>query len=79
MGMMSSDTSNMSSLGGFLTPLPFDEDILRSMQSMTEPSGWQDISLPGFNWMTQFQQNLGLDLDHASMYDSNTTYLTGPK
>lgn len=32
----------------------------------------------GFDWMTQFQQNLGIDMnDPSTIYDSNMTYLTG--
>ena len=31
----------------FSPPLPFDDAIVQSMQSLTDPSGWQDISLPG--------------------------------
>ena len=31
----------------FQPPLPFDENILQSFQSLTDPSGWQDTSLPG--------------------------------
>jgi len=57
--------------------LPFDEDIVQSMQSMSDPNVWQDISLPGFDWMAQFQQNLGIDMNNPStIYDSNMTYLT---
>ncbi|KAF8807008.1 hypothetical protein BYT27DRAFT_7190720 [Phlegmacium glaucopus] len=83
MGVMLSDVSDMSPLtmGDFYPQpsLPFNEEILQSRQSMTDPSGWQDITLPGFNWMAQFQQNLGLDLNNpATIYDSNMTYLTGP-
>jgi hypothetical protein len=35
---------NMSNF--FQPPLPFDEDILQSMQSLSDPSGWQDTTLP---------------------------------
>jgi len=31
----------------FQPPLPFDDHIVQSLQSLTDPSGWQDISLPG--------------------------------
>lgn len=31
----------------FQPPLPFDENILHSFQSLTDPSGWQDTALPG--------------------------------
>jgi len=63
----------------FQPPLPFDDHILQSMQSLSDPSGWQDITLPGFNWMTQLQENLGLDLNNpALVYDQNMEYMTGP-
>ncbi|KAG7451107.1 uncharacterized protein BT62DRAFT_926762 [Guyanagaster necrorhizus] len=39
----------------FTPPLPFDNDILQSMQSLTDPSVWQDIALPGFDWMSNFR------------------------
>jgi hypothetical protein len=81
----------------FQPALPFDDAIMQSVQSLADPSGWQDISLPGmhiyifpddllpifllsgFNWMTQFQQNLGLDLrsTDATMFDNTSAYLTG--
>ena len=103
--MLTSDASNASSIMGelFQPSLPFDEDIVQSMQSMSDPNGWQDISLPGniisnfhlhtllfktgppsmmilgFDWMAQFQQNLGIDMnDPSTIYDSDMTYLTGP-
>ena len=31
----------------FQPPLPFDDHIVQSLQSLTDPSGWQDIPLPG--------------------------------
>jgi hypothetical protein len=62
----------------FQPPLPFDDHIVQSLQSLTDPSGWQDISLPGFNWMTQFQQNFDLDLNNPALYDQNMNYMTGP-
>jgi len=67
----------------FQPPLPqFDDDILQSMQSLNDPSGWQDVPVPGYNWMTQFQQfqqNIGMDLSagEASLYDANSHYMTG--
>lgn len=63
----------------FQPALPFDDAIMQSVQSLADPSGWQDISLPGFNWMTQFQQNLGLDLrsTDAAMFDHTSAYMTG--
>jgi hypothetical protein len=31
----------------FQPPLPFDENLLHSFPSLTDPSGWQDTTLPG--------------------------------
>jgi len=74
----STDASNAPLMGDMFQPsLPFDEDIVQSMQSMSDPNVWQDISLPGFDWMAQFQRNLGIDMNNPStIYDSNMTYLT---
>ena len=42
------DASNAPLMGDMYQPsLPFDEDIVQSMQSMSDPNVWQDISLPG--------------------------------
>ncbi|KAI0370391.1 hypothetical protein BV20DRAFT_1074886 [Pilatotrama ljubarskyi] len=35
-------------------PLPFDHDLLQSMQSLTDPN-WSNMVLPGFNWMDAVQ------------------------
>ena len=44
----SSDAPNATLMGEMFQPaLPFDEDIVQSMQSMSDPNVWQDISLPG--------------------------------
>lgn len=44
----STDASFAPSMGEMFQPsLPFNEDIVQSMQSMTDPNVWQDISLPG--------------------------------
>lgn len=74
----------------FKPELPFDEEIVRSFQDLTNPSEWQDISMPeGYNWMSQFQtfqQNMGLDLqaqvapsqnNQHNMYDPSLQFLTG--
>ena len=46
--LTSSDASNVTLMGElFQSSLPFDEDIVQSMQSMSDPNVWQDISLPG--------------------------------
>ncbi|KAF8920252.1 hypothetical protein CPB85DRAFT_1429060 [Mucidula mucida] len=36
----------------FRPPLPFDDDILNSMQSLADPDSW---ALPGFDWMTNYR------------------------
>lgn len=48
-GVTLSDASNVSSLmADFYQPsLPFDDDIMQSMQSMSDPNVWHDINLPG--------------------------------
>ncbi|PPR05790.1 hypothetical protein CVT24_006845 [Panaeolus cyanescens] len=71
---------DMNTSGMFYPELPFDDAIISSIQDLTNPSGWQDISLPGFNWMAQFQQNLGLDLNNPETFysDQNMPFLTGP-
>ena len=44
----STDASNAPLMGDmFQASLPFDEEIVKSMQSMTDPNIWQNISLPG--------------------------------
>ncbi|KAF9485193.1 hypothetical protein BDN70DRAFT_871586 [Pholiota conissans] len=80
----SASLDNMMSTDFFQPPLPFDDHIVQSLRSLTDPSGWQDISVPEFNWMTQFQQNMfqqnvGLDLNNSNpLFDQNMEYLTGP-
>jgi hypothetical protein len=37
-----------NSIDMFFKPeLPFDSEIVRSFQDLNDPSGWQDISMPG--------------------------------
>jgi len=44
------DTTGLSMISDFFQPpLPFDENILQSFQSLTDPSGWQDTTLPGMD------------------------------
>lgn len=41
------DTTGLNLMSEFFQPpLPFDEHILQSMQSLSDPSGWQDTTLP---------------------------------
>lgn len=67
----------------FQPPLPFDENILHSFQSLTDPSGWQDTALPvdsgWLNQFSQFQHNFDMDLSRqeSSMFADNTQFLTG--
>lgn len=61
----------------FQPALPFDQDIIRSFTDLADPSGWQDISMPaGFNFMTQFHHNLGIDLQSLSN-DMQMNYFSG--
>lgn len=59
-GVMSSDTSNVPSLTGelFQPSLPFDDDIMQSIQSMSDPNVWQDISLPGKSLRNFYQHTI---------------------
>lgn len=42
------DPAGMDMNDFFMPPLPhFDNDILQSVQSLSDPNDWQDISLPG--------------------------------
>ncbi|GBE88352.1 hypothetical protein SCP_1301670 [Sparassis crispa] len=43
--------SQMSTPEFLAPPLPFDHEMIQSMQSLTDPNIWPDIALPGFNWM----------------------------
>ncbi|KAF5375594.1 hypothetical protein D9757_008502 [Collybiopsis confluens] len=38
------------------TSIPDDE--LMRLQSMTDPSMWQDVTVPGYTWLTQFQNEV---------------------
>jgi len=37
------------------TPLPFDSELLQSMQSVQDSVWGQDLSMPGFHWMNNIQ------------------------
>ena len=41
------DSMSMDLSEYFQPTLPFDNDILQSVQSLSDPSGWQDMSMPG--------------------------------
>ncbi|KAH6907540.1 hypothetical protein BKA70DRAFT_358421 [Coprinopsis sp. MPI-PUGE-AT-0042] len=43
----------------FQPELPFDPDIIRSFNDLSDPSSWQDLSMPGFNLMTEVRSNAG--------------------
>ncbi|KAI0833291.1 hypothetical protein BC628DRAFT_1424797 [Trametes gibbosa] len=38
----------------YTPPLPFDHELLQSMQSLTDPN-WSNLVMPGFNWMDAMQ------------------------
>jgi hypothetical protein len=62
----------------FQPPLAFDSEILQSMQSLTD---WQDISLPGFNWMSQLQSPHASDSSNSIKYNETAMFgipLTSP-
>jgi hypothetical protein len=41
------DGTSLNMMSDFFQPsLPFDENILQSFQSLTDPSGWRDTTLP---------------------------------
>ncbi|KAI0787822.1 hypothetical protein C8Q74DRAFT_1315611 [Fomes fomentarius] len=40
----------------YTPPLPFDHEMLQSMQSLTDPA-WQNMVLPGFSWIDAIQQD----------------------
>jgi hypothetical protein len=45
------DGTSMNMMSDFFQPsLPFDENILQSFQSLTDPSGWRDTTLPGTDY-----------------------------
>ncbi|KAG6831799.1 hypothetical protein H0H92_007476 [Tricholoma furcatifolium] len=63
----------------FQPPLPFDDAILNSMQSLSDPNVWHDITLPSnFNWNT-FQQSLDMDyrIQDPVVYSEQQQYMTG--
>jgi len=57
----------------FPTPLPFESELLQSMQSVQESVWGQDISLPGFHWMNNMQP----DSSDVYMKSGNSMY-NGP-
>jgi hypothetical protein len=56
-GELQLDGDSMLTNDFFRPPLPFDNDILQSMQVLSEPM-W-DVSLPGFGWMQSYQNPSG--------------------
>ncbi|KAF5328763.1 hypothetical protein D9619_011562 [Psilocybe cf. subviscida] len=56
-----------SMMEGFFQPeLPFDDHIVQNLQSLTDPNG--------SDWMSQFQQNFGLDMSQGTVYDQNMDF-----
>jgi len=54
-------------------PLPDDDELMR-MQSMTDPTMWQDVTVStSFNWLTQFQNEVQRS---APMYSQQLQYST---
>jgi len=39
----------------FAPPLPFDGELLHSMQNLTTSTEWEGMALPGWNWMGGLQ------------------------
>ncbi|KAG6918634.1 hypothetical protein DXG01_012753 [Tephrocybe rancida] len=71
-------SSNLTS-DFFQTSLPFDDAILNSMQSLSDPNVWHDITLPSnFSWDT-FQQTLAMDYrtQDPVIYSDQQQYMTG--
>ncbi|PIL35715.1 transcription factor [Ganoderma sinense ZZ0214-1] len=52
----SQSTQPADTSGMYAAPLPFDNDLLQSMQTLTD-SNWSNMILPGFNWMDAMQQD----------------------
>ncbi|KAI0749472.1 hypothetical protein C8Q80DRAFT_1269350 [Daedaleopsis nitida] len=48
--------SPVDGAGLYAPPLPFDPELLQSMQSLTD-STWSSMVLPGFSWMDSMQQD----------------------
>ncbi|KAI0649349.1 hypothetical protein C8Q79DRAFT_904183 [Trametes meyenii] len=46
-------------------PLPFDQELLQSMQSLTDPN-WSNLVLPGFSWMDAMQQDQDVQMRYGS-------------
>ncbi|TDL17369.1 hypothetical protein BD410DRAFT_776153 [Rickenella mellea] len=51
----------------FQPPLAFDGDFFASMQSMPDPSIWQNMTMTGFNWMDVLHQQQTPDSDTQMM------------
>ncbi|TFK93973.1 hypothetical protein K466DRAFT_593952 [Polyporus arcularius HHB13444] len=45
----------------YAPPLPFDSELLQSMQALTE-SNWANMVLPGFNWMDTIQPDTDVQM-----------------
>ncbi|KAH6913055.1 hypothetical protein BKA70DRAFT_1369785 [Coprinopsis sp. MPI-PUGE-AT-0042] len=84
-GNMNNSNPDDTFMEYFQPELPFDPDIIRSFNDLSDPNSWQDISMPaGFNLMTEVQNNLGIAGDFRSMNDQfngggNLNFLTGPR
>ncbi|KAI0768144.1 hypothetical protein BD413DRAFT_479831 [Trametes elegans] len=56
-------TINASEL--YSPPLPFDQELLQSMQSLTDPE-WANMVLPGFSWMDAMPQDPDVQMRYTS-------------
>ncbi|GLB40175.1 putative fungal specific transcription factor [Lyophyllum shimeji] len=74
LGSMDDGTLNMSDF--FQPSLPFDDAIMQSIQSLADPNGWHDTTLPSAYTWNPFQQPLNVDYrpQDPIMYES---YMTG--
>ncbi|KAG6880114.1 hypothetical protein C0992_005821 [Termitomyces sp. T32_za158] len=70
------DGPNISS--DFFQPsLPFDDAIMHSMQSMSDPNVWHDITLPSnFNW-NDFEADMDCRAQDPVVYSDLQQYMTG--
>ncbi|KAF8071700.1 hypothetical protein FPV67DRAFT_1482356 [Lyophyllum atratum] len=60
----------------FQPPLPFDEAIMHSIQSLTDPGVWHDTTLPTDFW-NPFQQALDMDYRPQDSVMYSEQYMTG--
>ncbi|KAH6908977.1 hypothetical protein BKA70DRAFT_1426129 [Coprinopsis sp. MPI-PUGE-AT-0042] len=59
-GNMNNSNPDDTFMEYFQPELPFDPDIIRSFNDLSDPNSWQDISMPGFNLMTEVKTTSAL-------------------